>query len=57
MDVIDRKILALYQHDTRRIAASIGEKVRLSATVQRRLKRLRAEGTIAAEIAVLDEPQ
>jgi Lrp/AsnC family transcriptional regulator, leucine-responsive regulatory protein len=55
MDVIDRKILALYQHDTRRIAASIGEKVGLSAAaVQRRLKRLRANGTIAAEVAVLD---
>jgi Lrp/AsnC family transcriptional regulator, leucine-responsive regulatory protein len=55
MDDIDRKILALYQHDTRRIAASIGEEVGLSAAaVQRRIKRLRAEGTIAAEIAVLD---
>jgi Lrp/AsnC family leucine-responsive transcriptional regulator len=55
MDVIDRKILALYQHDTRRTAASIGEKVGLSAaSVQRRLKRLRTDGTIAAEIAVLD---
>jgi DNA-binding Lrp family transcriptional regulator len=55
MDAVDRKILALYQYDTRRIAASIGEAVGLSAAaVQRRLKRLRAEGTIAAEIAVLD---
>ena len=55
MDDIDRKILALYQHDTRRVAASIGEEVGLSAAaVQRRLKRLRAEGIIAAEIAVLD---
>jgi Lrp/AsnC family transcriptional regulator, leucine-responsive regulatory protein len=55
MDDVDRKILALYQYDTRRIAASIGEAVGLSAAaVQRRLKRLRAEGTIAAEIAVLD---
>jgi Lrp/AsnC family leucine-responsive transcriptional regulator len=55
MDVIDKKILALYQHNTRRVAASIGERVGLSAAaVQRRLKRLRAEGTIAAEIAVLD---
>jgi Lrp/AsnC family transcriptional regulator, leucine-responsive regulatory protein len=55
MDDIDRKILALYQCDTRRIAASIGEEVGLSAAaVQRRLKRLRAEGTITAEIAVLD---
>lgn len=55
MDRFDRKILALYQNDTRRAAASIGAEVGLSAAaVQRRLKRLRAEGIIAAEIAVLD---
>lgn len=55
MDRFDRKILSLYQHDTRRTAASIGAEVGLSAAaVQRRLKRLRAEGVIAAEIAVLD---
>jgi DNA-binding Lrp family transcriptional regulator len=55
MDAIDRKILALYQHDTRRVAASIGAEVGLSvAAVQRRLKRLRSNGTIANEIAVLN---
>ena len=55
MDRIDRKILTLYQHDTRRIAESIGAEIGLSAAaVQRRLKRLRADGTIAAEMAVLD---
>lgn len=55
MDRIDRKILALYQHDTRRIADSIGAEVGLSAAaVQRRLKRLRADGVIAAEVALLD---
>ncbi len=55
MDSIDRKILALYQDDTRRIAGSIGSKVGLSAAaVQRRLKRLRSDGTIVAEVAVLD---
>lgn len=55
MDTIDRRILALFQHDTRRVAASIGAEVGLSAAaVQRRLKRLRAKGTIAAEIAILD---
>jgi len=55
MDAIDRKILTLYQHDTRRVAASIGAEVGLSAAaVQRRLKRLRSNGTIAAEIAVLN---
>jgi Lrp/AsnC family transcriptional regulator, leucine-responsive regulatory protein len=55
MDRIDRRILALYQTDTRRIATSIGAEVGLSAAaVQRRLKRLRASGTIRSEIAVLD---
>lgn len=55
MDRIDRKILALYQHDTRRIAQSIGSEVGLSAAaVQRRLKRLRADGAIRAEVALLD---
>jgi DNA-binding Lrp family transcriptional regulator len=55
MDQLDRKVLALYQRDTRRIAESIGEEVGLSAAaVQRRLKALRADGTIRHEIAVLD---
>lgn len=56
MDPIDRKILTLYQQDTRRIAGSIGAEVGLSAAaIQRRLKRLRSTGVIAAEIAVLDK--
>jgi len=55
LDRIDRKILALYQNDTRRIAESIGANVGLSAAaVQRRLKRMRADGVIRREIAVLD---
>jgi Lrp/AsnC family leucine-responsive transcriptional regulator len=55
MDKLDRKILGLYQHDTRRIAASIGTAVGLSAAaIQRRLKTLRASGAIRAEIAQLD---
>jgi DNA-binding Lrp family transcriptional regulator len=55
MDRIDRRILALYQMDTRRIAESIGAEVGLSAAaVQRRLKRLRTSGIIRSEIAVLD---
>ena len=55
MDRIDRRILACYQNDTRRIAASIGAEIGLSAAaVQRRIKRLRASGAIRAEIAVLD---
>jgi Lrp/AsnC family leucine-responsive transcriptional regulator len=56
MDRMDRKILYIYQFDTRRIAESIGGEVGLSAAaVQRRLKRLRADGVIAAETAVLDK--
>ena len=55
MDRIDRKLLAIFQTDTRRIAESIGAEVGLSAAaVQRRLKRLRADGVIAAEVAMLD---
>lgn len=55
MDKLDLKILALYQHDTRRIAESIGSEVGLSAAaVQRRLKTLRASGAIQAEIAQLN---
>jgi len=55
MDRIDRKILTLYQEDTRRIAESIGESVGLSAAaVQLRLKRLREIGAVRAEVAVLD---
>ena len=55
MDRIDRRILARYQSDTRRTAASIGAEVGLSAAaVQRRLKRLRADGAIRAEVALLD---
>ena len=55
MDRIDRKILACYQNDTRRVAAAIGSEVGLSAAaVQRRIKRLRANGVIRAEVAVLD---
>ncbi len=55
MDRTDRKILALYQHDTRRIAESIGAEVGLSAAaVQRRIKRLRETGVIRAEVAVID---
>jgi DNA-binding Lrp family transcriptional regulator len=55
MDAFDRKILGLYQTDTRRPAESIGESVGLSAAaVQRRLKRLREAGVIRGEIASLD---
>jgi len=55
MDHIDRKMLALFQHDTRRIADSIGAEVGLSAAaVQRRVKRMRENGAIQGEIALLN---
>lgn len=55
MDRIDRKILSLYQNDTRRIAEDIGREVGLSpAAVQRRLKKLREDRIILAEVAQLD---
>jgi Lrp/AsnC family transcriptional regulator, leucine-responsive regulatory protein len=55
LDALDRRILDLYQHDTRAPAERIGAAVGLSAAaVQRRLKRLRETGVIAAETAQLD---
>src|SRR5687767_13046442 len=52
LDDLDRKILALYQHDTRAPAQDIGAAVGLSAAaVQRRLKAMRETGVIVAEIA------
>ena len=54
LDAFDRRILARWQHDTRRTAADIGAEIGLSAAaVQRRLKRLRETGVIEAEIAKL----
>ena len=55
LDAHDRRILDLWQRDTRRSAEAIGAQVGLSAAaVQRRLARLRAAGVIAAEVATLD---
>lgn len=55
LDTLDRRILDLYQRDTRTPAEQIGARVGLSAAaVQRRLKRLRETGVIVAETAQLD---
>ncbi|WP_338416047.1 Lrp/AsnC family transcriptional regulator [uncultured Sphaerotilus sp.] len=55
LDSFDRQILTLVQRDCQRKAESIASQIGLSASaVQRRLKRLRAQGVIRAEIAVLD---
>lgn len=54
LDAFDLRILAAHQSDTRVSAEAIGLDIGLStAAVHRRLKRLREEGVIEAEVAVL----
>jgi Lrp/AsnC family transcriptional regulator, leucine-responsive regulatory protein len=55
LDDLDRRILSRYQSDTRQSAQLIGDEIGLSAAaVQRRIKRMREEGVIRAELAHLD---
>ncbi|WP_066258868.1 Lrp/AsnC family transcriptional regulator [Hydrogenophaga flava] len=55
LDVFDRKILDLVQKDCQLNAEVIAEAVGLSASaVQRRLRRMRQDKTISAEVAVVD---
>ena len=55
IDAFDRKLLQLVQRDNRLTAAELGERVGLSASAaHRRLARLRTEGVIEADIAVID---
>ena len=54
VDRLDRKILEIVQVNTHTSSESIGSRVGLSASaVQRRLKKLRAEKIIEADVAVL----
>jgi DNA-binding Lrp family transcriptional regulator len=54
LDDLDRKILDRYQHDTRAPAQAIGQAIGLSAAaVQRRIKRMRDDGVILAEVATV----
>ncbi len=54
MDKIDRKLLDLVQRNNRLTTAELGEKAGLSATsCQRRLHRLREEGAIEKDVALL----
>jgi len=54
MDQFDRRILALVQRNCQLKTETIAEEIGLSASaVQRRLRALRANGTIAAEVAVV----
>ncbi|MER8989781.1 Lrp/AsnC family transcriptional regulator [Mesorhizobium sp. M0843] len=53
-DRIDARILELVQQNNRSTSDVIAEKVGLSATAcQRRLKRLRAEGIIEADVSII----
>ncbi len=55
LDGFDRQILQRLQQDCQQSAERIGAEVGLSASaVQRRIKRLREQGVIQAEVAVLD---
>lgn len=55
LDNFDRRILAIMQTSNRVGSERIASEVGLSAAaVQRRLKRMRAEGTIKSDVSVLD---
>ena len=55
LDKFDRRILAIVQRDARRSAEMIGTDIGLSASaVQRRMARLREDGVIVAEVALID---
>ena len=54
MDSADRRILEIVQRNNRLPAEKIAAEAGMSASsVQRRLKQLRADGTIAADVSVL----
>lgn len=55
LDRLDRQLLDLVQHDAALTADQLAERVPLSpSAIQRRLRRLREEGVIAREVAVVD---
>jgi DNA-binding Lrp family transcriptional regulator len=55
LDLIDRKLLDLVQRDADMSAEVLGERIGLSASaVLRRLKRMKADGTILANVALVD---
>ncbi len=54
LDKFDREILNIVQKQSRETVEHIGEKIGLSAaSVQRRLKRMRENGTIISDISVI----
>jgi len=58
LNKLDRRLLAILQKDARRPAELMGADVGLSASaVQRRIVRMREEGVITAEVALVDPKQ
>jgi Lrp/AsnC family transcriptional regulator, leucine-responsive regulatory protein len=55
LDRFDRQLLSLVQDDSAQTAERLAEQVGLSASaIQRRLKRLREEGVIVRDAAIVD---
>jgi Lrp/AsnC family transcriptional regulator, leucine-responsive regulatory protein len=55
LDRFDRQLLSLVQEDAGQTAEQLAEHVALSpSAIQRRLRRLREEGVIVREIAIVD---
>jgi DNA-binding Lrp family transcriptional regulator len=55
LDLFDRRLLNLVQEDAGQTTERIAEQIGLSSSaVQRRLKRLREEGVIVRDIAIVD---
>lgn len=55
MDALDRRILRLVQRDCSLSATELGERCGTTeSTALRRLKRLRRDGIISAEVAIVD---
>lgn len=54
MDALDRRLLNLLQLDSRLTAGQLAQRLPLSASaIARRMKRLREDGSIATEVAIL----
>jgi Lrp/AsnC family leucine-responsive transcriptional regulator len=55
-DELDKKLLRMLQQNNRLTADELGEKVSLSSSaVQRRLKRLRDDGIIEADVSIISQ--
>jgi Lrp/AsnC family transcriptional regulator, leucine-responsive regulatory protein len=56
MDTIDKKLLQLLQHDTKKTTKELSLKLNLSVTaVYERIKKLEREGIIAKYVVLLDK--